>query len=55
MGFSTPKISKEEEEEEEREEDARTTQPHDFTPWTSFDKAIEDASPIPPSYYTSEK
>jgi len=49
MGFSTPKIK------EEREEDARTTQPHDFTPWTSFDKAIEDASPIPPSYYTSEK
>ena len=68
MGFSAK--MEEEEEEEEREEantererelvaPSQTTkaliQMHGITPWTSFDKNIEDAFPIPPSYYTSPK
>ena len=70
MGFSA-KIEEEEEEEEEETEEANTErerelvapseatkallQTHGITPWTSFDKNIEDAFPIPPSYYTSSK
>ena len=56
MGFSTPKIEEEEEEGEEKTEVARSlAPPSGITPWMSFDRAIEDASPIPPSYYTSFK